>query len=332
MYRTNFFVTACVVLLGTPQWSAANRLHELIQAGKEDFEVLKAELEKPETKHPEVLNEPDDKGRTPLHLAAQLGDVLAVRLLIEQGANKDAKNSKKDIKNNFSDETPLHVAALNGHIDVVNELLGKGADKEARDAKQWTPLHSAAASGESEVVNALLASEVATSVIDVNNKTPLHVASEFCHANALVALLEKDATIINEPDDKGRTPLHFAAESGCMDAAVALFEKGADIDKQDKKDKQQKTPLHLAAAYAHTQNDLDKKRRVKKKVDHEVVYKYLLSKGAKQLEDADKRTPEMILKGLFGARKTVIELSKDPLERALQEFSGSLQALAQPGK
>ena len=53
----------------------------------------------------------DYDGRTPLHYAAEGGNIDVVKLLLEHGADPN-------VKNNF-DETPLHYAAEGGHLDVV---------------------------------------------------------------------------------------------------------------------------------------------------------------------------------------------------------------------
>ena len=56
--------------------------------------------------------------RTPLHLAAFTGRTEVVRLLLERGADVNAKNEK-------GGETPLHNAAMNGHAEAAVLLLPK---------------------------------------------------------------------------------------------------------------------------------------------------------------------------------------------------------------
>ena len=58
-----------------------------------------------------------EKGRTPLHLAAESGHIDVVRALAEErGAIFDREYS-------FGLTTPLHMAAENGHADVVHVLI-----------------------------------------------------------------------------------------------------------------------------------------------------------------------------------------------------------------
>jgi ankyrin repeat protein len=57
--------------------------------------------------------------QTPLHIAARLGNVDNVTLLIQHGANSDAVT--KDLY------TPLHIAAKEGNEEVASVLLDNGA-------------------------------------------------------------------------------------------------------------------------------------------------------------------------------------------------------------
>jgi ankyrin repeat protein len=64
--------------------------------------------------------------QTPLHFAAEHGHAEVARVLLEHGADIEAKHI----------ETSLHYAAKRGHEEVVRVLLEHGADVEARDEVQ----------------------------------------------------------------------------------------------------------------------------------------------------------------------------------------------------
>ncbi|KAL3989912.1 EGF-like domain family protein [Acanthocheilonema viteae] len=75
-------------------------------------------------------------GRTALHFASQHANLDIIRLLIHNGANKDAQDSL--------DQTPLFLAASEGHLDAVECLISLGASKEITDQKERSPRDVAA--------------------------------------------------------------------------------------------------------------------------------------------------------------------------------------------
>lgn len=63
----------------------------------------------------------------PLHFAAKRNRPEIIRLLVELGADKNARDP--------SGVTPLHLAAGHGHADAVRTLLSLGADATIRDTE-----------------------------------------------------------------------------------------------------------------------------------------------------------------------------------------------------
>ncbi|KAF4335972.1 ankyrin repeat-containing protein, partial [Fusarium beomiforme] len=87
---------------------------------------------------------------TDLMIASYFGHRVIVKLLLEKGAEIEAKDSKYG-------QTPLSWAARNGHEAVIKLLLGKGAEIEAKDNLYGqTPLSWAARNGHEAVVELLL--------------------------------------------------------------------------------------------------------------------------------------------------------------------------------
>ena len=80
-------------------------------------------------------------GWTALHLAAFFGRTEVACLLLDRGADVNARSrSERFAKNN----TPLHAAAANRQTAVAETLIARGADVNARDGSGFTPLGLAA--------------------------------------------------------------------------------------------------------------------------------------------------------------------------------------------
>ena len=79
---------------------------------------------------------PDIRGsqfqKTPLHDAAHKNNTQAAKILLEQGAEIEAR----DVDN----RTPIHYVLENQNRDVVRILLEKDAEIKARDLDNKTPL------------------------------------------------------------------------------------------------------------------------------------------------------------------------------------------------
>ena len=90
----------------------------------------------------------EEDGDTCLMAAAESGHLAICRLLLDKGAQLEAKDSYGC--------TPLHLAALNGHVEIVRLLCDRRADVEARDTGGRRPLHVAAYNIQISVVKELI--------------------------------------------------------------------------------------------------------------------------------------------------------------------------------
>ena len=93
----------------------------------------------------------EDRHRA-LALAAQLGHVEVVRVLLDAGEDPSRYNPKA----HHSHTTPIHQAALAGHSDVVKLLVERGAKLDIKDTLYHsTPLGWAEYAGQTEIANDL---------------------------------------------------------------------------------------------------------------------------------------------------------------------------------
>jgi hypothetical protein len=90
----------------------------------------------------------DEYGETPLHDAAANGHVEISRLLLQNGADVNARR--------YGGNTPLHDAAIFGHVDILHLLVENGADLEAQDNDGERALHCAVLNGHLPFIQELI--------------------------------------------------------------------------------------------------------------------------------------------------------------------------------
>lgn len=115
-------------------------------------------------------------------LAAGLGHLVVVQVLLQAGAEVDAADS--------SGWTPLLRAARRGHVEVMNGLLAAGADINATDRLGWTSLLRAARNGDLEAVNSLLKAGTHVDAQNSEGNTALMLASVWGQVEVVDILLK----------------------------------------------------------------------------------------------------------------------------------------------
>lgn len=162
----------------------------------------------------------DREGSTPLHHAAGFAPLATVKLLLDNGADVNAKNRRAS--------TPLHWAIRDEA--KVRLLLERGADLNAKQADGRTPLYQAAslANGDS-ILRLLLSKGADPALATANGQTPLMTASGRGNVEAMQLLLEKKADV-NARSGTGATALMGAAGSRDPRAVQLLLEKGAEVN------------------------------------------------------------------------------------------------------
>ena len=172
------------------------------------------------------VNATDKFGVTILAATALVGSVDVVRLLLDKGADVNAKC--KDGR------TPLLFASDHSvSVDVMHLLLNKGADVNAKDKYGYTALMNVAGHGLTEIVQLLLDKGADINVKNNVGLTPLMEASHYGYVDTVRLLLDKGAEV-NAKDNAGSTALMAAAGMGHADIVTLLLDKKANVNAKDK--------------------------------------------------------------------------------------------------
>ena len=193
-------------------------------------------------KRSHLINQRDSEGKTALYWAAVQRNLAMVRLLLNRGADVNAKHQ--------FDQTALQAAACFGREGVVQLLFEMGADVNAKDKTGMTALHFAAWFGHEGVVQLLLEMGADVNAKSKPGTTALHMAARYGSEGVVPLLLEMGADV-NAKKYNGATALHMAAKYGRYGSEGVirlLIKRGADVNA---KDKNGKTALHKAAQYGY---------------------------------------------------------------------------------
>lgn len=224
---------------------------------------------------------------TELHLAAQRGDLAAVKQILNDIDSQmigtlsgcDLETEVAEVRASLVNEvnelgqTVLFTAAEKGHLEVLKELL-KYSNKESVSRKNrcgLDPLHIAASEGHQEIVQVLLDHDPGLSKTrGPANTTLLITAATRGHAAVVNVLLSKDSSLLEISRSNGKNALHLAARLGHVEIVKALLDKDPQLAR--KPDKKGQTVLHMAV----------------KGVNCEVVKLLLEADGAIVMLPADK--------------------------------------------
>ena len=156
----------------------------------------------------------------PLYYAVRRGHIDTVRLLLDKGADINARDRLF--------RTSLYYAFSSGRVDIVILLLDRGADINVRDGLSRILLHEAVSSGHIGIVRLLLGRGADINGQDGLNNTPLHyaVGSDHIDISDRIEIIE---LLINHPlcdhtiaDSNGDTPEDIARDGGHQEIAAIL--------------------------------------------------------------------------------------------------------------
>ncbi len=206
----------------------------------------------------------DDKGKSPLFVAASQGHTDIVEFLLQVGANgrtQDANghsplqvsgvkgkfdtfmvllNLETDINNtsvfaycrNFGLDrlTMLHHAIEKDDLPLLKSALDAGANINLKDRQGYTALHRAIQVGHIQAVDVLLDGRCDANIANKEGWTPLFTAI-FGNSTVInIDKLLKHGASVNYKDLNGVKPLQLALEKGQADVILLLLENGATGD------------------------------------------------------------------------------------------------------
>ena len=190
------------------------------------------------------VNQEDNKGRTPLHIACRVGSREVVQLLLRR---EDVQVNQV----NHQQETPLFIACQKGHFLTVQVLLlhEKMQVNRSKKSNGDTSLFQACKWGHVDVVQALLtADDIKVNQATLAGTTPLAIACQNNYLDIVQIVLKEEETLINQADNDGAIPLYVACLNGRVEVVQVLLANDALVNQATH---QGATPLYIACQKGH---------------------------------------------------------------------------------
>ena len=168
------------------------------------------------------------RGRTPLHVACELGKLEAVKVLLEAGAPVEPEREDETVR------TPLATAIKHNQPEIVGVLLEHGADANVTIRDTGTaapPLYYAVVAGQYEAAKMLLASgaEINAHCVTTGvDATPLYYAIHYGKDDIARLLIESHADVNTRKNPETPTPLYEAIMRGNLEMVKLLLKHQAD--------------------------------------------------------------------------------------------------------
>jgi ankyrin repeat protein/mRNA-degrading endonuclease RelE of RelBE toxin-antitoxin system len=162
----------------------------------------------------------NEMGSTPLHIATSHDSLEMVKLLVEHGADMEARDHQGN--------TPFFFACVPKENSIMEYMLDQGANINMRTAQGGTALGMACYNGDLKKVTLLLNKGVDINLANNQGKTALHAACKNKTPQIVNLLLARGADINAKAE--GGTPLHFACFYENYAIVNALLKAGADYN------------------------------------------------------------------------------------------------------
>ena len=192
----------------------------------EDFLIKSANMIRMYLKA-ENLNEQDEDGRTPIHLAVAEKDLERVKVLSQLTDNPNVPDKVGD--------TPIQLAACNGYGEIVRILAPLTDNPNAPNNNGLTPIQMATIGGHTEIVRILAPLTDNPNAPNHDGLTPIFIASCDGHTE-IVRILAPLTENPNSPSNiLGTSPLEMASEMGHVEI-VNLLTSSMNLAKRPRLD------------------------------------------------------------------------------------------------
>jgi len=211
------------------------------------------------------VNVQDQANWTPLLLAAMYCHEELVHLLIEQGADVNARTyTNANVLQIVINCYPINAMQK---LRIMRLLIEKGADVNAQDENNNTPLHFAACMEHATFIPLLLQKHADMSLKNNNHQTPAHIAHDH-NFPANAAYLESAARTLQEADTLTREQMHVLchgrlATSGspiaridrCVFQHIGRYLAAENRAQALEQEQQRGLPSLLGCVIAHAKNN-----------------------------------------------------------------------------
>ena len=179
-------------------------------------EILQATID-----HGADVNSTNMYGETALLIACKKGNIDAIHVLLNAGADPNIANAK--------DETCIHHAIVEGcSKETLQAIINHGADVNSTNKNNVTSLMTACENGNIDAIDVLLNAGANPNIADTESVTCIHHAvNGGCNKEILQAIINLVADI-NASNMDGETALLIACKKGNIDAIDILLNAGAD--------------------------------------------------------------------------------------------------------